>query len=69
MLKFNYPISKKSKNSRMGKGKGTFLRWVISLKINSIIMKILTLNNLRLKKIFFMLSNNILSNIIIKNLL
>jgi len=28
-LKFNFPISKKSKNSRMGKGKGSFLRWVV----------------------------------------
>lgn len=31
-LKANYPISKKSKNSRMGKGKGKFLRWLIILK-------------------------------------
>lgn len=25
-LKLNFPITKKSKNSRMGKGKGAFLR-------------------------------------------
>lgn len=31
-LKANYPLSKKSKNSRMGKGKGSFLRWVIIIK-------------------------------------
>jgi len=31
-LKPNYPISKKSKNSRMGKGKGSFLRWVVLIK-------------------------------------
>ena len=30
----NFPISKKSKNSRMGKGKGSFLRWSIKLKQN-----------------------------------
>lgn len=30
-LKSNYPVSKKSKNSRMGKGKGKFLRWAIRL--------------------------------------
>lgn len=28
-LRYNYPISKKSKNSRMGKGKGSFLRWCV----------------------------------------
>lgn len=31
-LKSNYPISKKPKNSRMGKGKGSFFRWSIRLK-------------------------------------
>jgi len=31
-LKKNSPISKKSKNARMGKGKGTNLRWVVRLK-------------------------------------
>lgn len=31
-LKSNYPISKKPKNSRMGKGKGSFFRWSIKLK-------------------------------------
>jgi len=28
----NYVLSKKSKNSRMGKGKGSFLRWVFRLQ-------------------------------------
>lgn len=31
-LNQNYPLSKKSKNSRMGKGKGSFLRWVVNIK-------------------------------------
>ncbi len=31
-LKANYPLTKKSKNSRMGKGKGIFLRWVVTIR-------------------------------------
>lgn len=31
-LKSNYPLTKKSKNSRMGKGKGMFLRWVVTIR-------------------------------------
>lgn len=31
-LKVNYPLSKKAKNARMGKGKGAFLRWVVLIK-------------------------------------
>lgn len=30
-LKLNTPLTKKSKNSRMGKGKGSILRWVFRL--------------------------------------
>ena len=32
--KANYPLTKKSKNSRMGKGKGVFLRWSIRLPMH-----------------------------------
>lgn len=28
----NFPLTKKSKNSRMGKGKGSFTRWVVRVK-------------------------------------
>lgn len=31
-LKKNFPITKKSKNSRMGKGKGKFSRWTIRVQ-------------------------------------
>jgi hypothetical protein len=31
-LRINYPISKKSRNARMGKGKGAFFRWAIKIK-------------------------------------
>lgn len=31
-LKSNFPVSKKAKNSRMGKGKGVFLRWVVRVR-------------------------------------
>ena len=29
---FNFPVSKKSKNSRMGKGVGSFIRWSMIIK-------------------------------------
>lgn len=31
----NFPLTKKSKNSRMGKGKGGFVRWAIRVKQNN----------------------------------
>lgn len=31
----NFPLTKKSKNSRMGKGKGKFARWTIRVKQNN----------------------------------
>lgn len=31
-LKPNYPLSQKSKNARMGKGKGMFMRWIVIVK-------------------------------------
>lgn len=38
-LKKNYPISKKSKNSRMGKGKGKFVRWASRIRPNYILLE------------------------------
>lgn len=38
-LKRNYTISKKSKNARMGKGKGKFLRWSILVPRNSMLLE------------------------------
>jgi ribosomal protein L16/L10AE len=40
-LKANFPISKKSKNSRMGKGNGLLLRWVVRLKPFAVFMSFL----------------------------
>lgn len=34
----NYPLTKKSKNSRMGSGKGYFLRWVFLIRRNASIV-------------------------------
>lgn len=31
-LRANFPVSKKAKNSRMGKGKGAFLRWIVRVR-------------------------------------
>ena len=50
-LKANYPISKKSKNSRMGKGKGAFTRWVIRLNQGHVLMEFNNINTIRLKKL------------------
>lgn len=43
-LKGNFPLTKKSKNSRMGKGKGMFLRWSIKLKPNFFFLEFLCFN-------------------------
>lgn len=45
-LKFNYPLSKKSKNSRMGKGKGSFLRWVIIIYPMNFFLEFIGFNNI-----------------------
>ena len=50
-LKPNYPISKKSKNSRMGKGKGSFLRWVTKLNRGFMLIEFSGLSFWRIKKI------------------
>jgi len=47
----NYIISKKSKNSRMGKGKGNFLRWETRLPKFFSILKLLNLNKIRISNL------------------
>lgn len=68
-LNGNTPISKKSKNSRMGKGKGSFLRLSCRLKKNLIFIEFLNINFLILNKInnFFKKKNNLNTKIIKKN--
>ncbi len=51
MLKANFPVSRKSKNSRMGKGKGAFLRWLIKINKGSVILEFKNVNFSRLKKL------------------
>jgi hypothetical protein len=63
-LKGNFPLTKKSKNSRMGKGKGMFLRWVINLLPNFIFIELLTY-----KQIFFFKYFNKKKNLISPNLM
>jgi ribosomal protein L16/L10AE len=46
----NYPISTKSKNSRMGKGKGSFLRWTFRLARFSTFLELASLDFLKIKK-------------------
>lgn len=50
-LKANFPISRKSKNSRMGKGKGSFTRWMIKLNQNSTILEFKNVDYNRIKKL------------------
>lgn len=50
-LKGNFPISKKSKNSRMGKGKGSFVGWVIKLDHGHTIFEFKNINLIRLIKL------------------
>ena len=60
-LQGNTPISKKSKNSRMGKGKGSLLRMSCRVKKNTIFMEFLNLNYIILQKIVlhFRIKNNL----------
>lgn len=48
-LQTNFPVSKKSKNSRMGKGKGRFFRWVIRITKNTIFLELNIICNYILK--------------------
>jgi ribosomal protein L16/L10AE len=50
-LKANFPISKKSKNSRMGKGVGSFVRWAIKLPRGFLIMEFFNISNYRVLKL------------------
>lgn len=50
-LKANFPISKKSKNSRMGKGNGLLLRWVVRLKPLSVFLSFFGFSFYVLKKL------------------
>ena len=50
-LKANFPISRKSKNARMGKGVGSFVRWSIKLKRGFIVVEFFNVNRSRVSKI------------------
>ncbi len=47
----NYVISKKSKNSRMGKGKGSFTRWVVRIRQGYTLAEFLGVPKYRILKI------------------
>lgn len=47
-LKMNTPLTKKSKNSRMGKGKGALYRWLIRLPKNYKLIEFKDINYFRL---------------------
>lgn len=68
-IKRNYPISKKSKNSRMGKGVGKFLRLCTRVKKNSMFLEFLNMNPIILKKIlnYFSKKNSIYFSFVYKN--
>ena len=62
-------FNKKSKNSRMGKGKGSLLRLSCKVKKNMIFMEFLNLNYIILNKIvcFFKIKNNLNVKVIKKD--
>ncbi len=50
-LKGNFPIRRKSKNSRMGKGIGAFLRWAIRIPRGYNIIEFKGISVVRIKKL------------------
>jgi hypothetical protein len=68
-FKKNFPITKKSKNARMGKGKGSFLRWIIRLNKNFVFLEMKNINYFLARKICFFLEKKtrLGVNIISKN--
>lgn len=44
----NFPLTKKSKNSRMGKGKGFFVRWIVRLQAGNKILETKHVSSYRL---------------------
>ena len=50
-LKLNTPITKKSKNSRMGKGKGGLYKWIIRLSKGFKLIEFNNINKNRLNKL------------------
>lgn len=51
LVRGNIPLSKKAKNSRMGSGKGYFLRWAIQLKKNGRIIATKNIPAITLRRI------------------
>ena len=50
-LRMNTPLTKKSKNSRMGKGKGSLYRWLVRLPKN---FKLIEFKNLNYTRLFYL---------------
>jgi len=50
-LKKNKVLTRKSKNSRMGKGKGKFFKWQIFIKKSNKLLFLKFLNNNKIKKL------------------
>ena len=50
-LKPNFPISRKSKNSRMGKGIGSFIRWSTRLYSNHTFLKFKRIQKIKIIKL------------------
>lgn len=49
-MRFNYPIRRKSKNARMGKGVGAFLRWSTRLKRGYTLVEFKGISTVRVQK-------------------
>ena len=55
MLVFNFPLTKKSKNSRMGKGKGLFVRWTSRYRGGQKFIEFNQISSYRIRHFFYIL--------------
>lgn len=58
-LQVNFPLTKKSQNSRMGKGKGDFSRWVMRCKNGNTLIETKNISMYKLNKLMIVLKKKI----------
>lgn len=58
-LSSNFPLTKKSKNSRMGKGKGSFVRWIVRITAGNKLLETKNISIYRLNSLKSLLEKSI----------